>query len=67
MKATDSELNEHQLCAGLSGFNRVASRDIMNKRCDYSTNQDCVMGQHTSTARVFDIMNDCVVSNLDYL
>ena len=49
MKDTDFELNEHQLCAGLSGLNRVVS-----------------MRQHTSTALVFDLMNDRIVSNIDH-
>ena len=30
MKATDSELNENQSCAGLSGFNRIVSSDLLN-------------------------------------
>ena len=28
MKATDSELNDYQLCAGLSGFHKLVGRDI---------------------------------------
>ena len=54
MKAIDSELNYHQLCAGLSGFKKRLGSDILNKWCDYCAIQECVMGQHTETARVFD-------------
>ena len=56
MKATDSKLNEHQLCAGLSDFNRVVSSDVLNKWCDFCAIKDSKIISITLSS----VMNFCM-------
>ena len=66
MKATDNEMNERQLCAGLSGFNNITEW-YLEQMVWLWYNEKYVIGKHFVNSQIIDVMNSRTCSsNLGY-